>query len=60
MSEIGKNKIDFEKILLDIQFRILNVEWINSIWRPDCIFKNAKVILKTIPFHSEKLNNFRR
>ena len=44
MSEIGKNKIDFEKILLDIQFRILNVEWINSIWRPDCIFKNAKVL----------------
>ena len=25
-------------------YRILDVRWIQHIWRPDCIFKNAKVI----------------
>ena len=25
-------------------YRILDVNWIQNIWRPDCIFKNAKEI----------------
>ena len=25
-------------------YRILDVRWIQHIWRPDCIFKNAKEI----------------
>ena len=28
----------------DADYRILDVNWIKDIWRPDCIFKNAKDI----------------
>ncbi|RZB38992.1 histamine-gated chloride channel [Asbolus verrucosus] len=35
-------------------YRILDVEWLHSIWRPDCFFKNAKSVTfheMTIPNH---------
>ena len=35
-------------------YRILDVRWISDIWRPDCIFKNAKEIdfqTQTVPNH---------
>lgn len=36
------------------EYRILDVEWLHSIWRPDCFFKNAKSVTfheMTIPNH---------
>lgn len=36
------------------EYRILDVEWLHSIWRPDCFFKNAKKVTfheMTIPNH---------
>lgn len=35
-------------------YRILDVDWLHSIWRPDCFFKNAKSVTfheMTIPNH---------
>jgi glycine receptor len=35
-------------------YRILDVEWLHNIWRPDCFFKNAKSVTfheMTIPNH---------
>ncbi|KAH9634370.1 hypothetical protein HF086_010850 [Spodoptera exigua] len=26
------------------EYRILDVDWLNKIWRPDCFFKNAKKV----------------
>ncbi|KAJ8955456.1 hypothetical protein NQ318_003556, partial [Aromia moschata] len=36
------------------EYRILDVDWLHSIWRPDCFFKNAKSVTfheMTIPNH---------
>ncbi|KAJ8923579.1 hypothetical protein NQ315_010158 [Exocentrus adspersus] len=36
------------------EYRILDVEWLHNIWRPDCFFKNAKSVTfheMTIPNH---------
>ncbi|KAG5679501.1 hypothetical protein PVAND_009065 [Polypedilum vanderplanki] len=36
------------------EYRILDVDWLHSIWRPDCFFKNAKKVTfheMTIPNH---------
>lgn len=36
------------------EYRILDVEWLHSIWRPDCFFKNAKKVTfheMTVPNH---------
>lgn len=36
------------------EYRILDVEWLHSIWRPDCFFKNAK----KVTFHEVNYLNF--
>ena len=36
------------------EYRILDVNWLNHIWRPDCFFKNAKRVTfheMTVPNH---------
>lgn len=35
------------------QYRILDVDWLHSIWRPDCFFKNAK----KVTFHEMSIPN---
>ncbi|XP_045518617.1 glycine receptor subunit alpha-4-like [Pieris brassicae] len=35
------------------EYRILDVEWLNNIWRPDCFFKNAK----KVTFHEMSIPN---
>lgn len=35
------------------EYRILDVDWLNSIWRPDCFFKNAK----KVTFHEMSIPN---
>ncbi|XP_063389767.1 glycine receptor subunit alpha-2 isoform X2 [Cydia fagiglandana] len=35
------------------EYRILDVEWLNKIWRPDCFFKNAK----KVTFHEMSIPN---
>lgn len=34
-------------------YRILDVEWLHDIWRPDCFFKNAK----KVTFHEMSIPN---
>lgn len=34
-------------------YRILDVEWLHEIWRPDCFFKNAK----KVTFHEMSIPN---
>lgn len=34
-------------------YRILDVEWLRDIWRPDCFFKNAK----KVTFHEMSIPN---
>jgi hypothetical protein len=34
-------------------YRILDVEWLHNIWRPDCFFKNAK----KVTFHEMSIPN---
>ncbi|CAG7835831.1 unnamed protein product, partial [Allacma fusca] len=40
-------------IKMDDQYRILDVQWLNNIWRPDCFFKNAK----SVTFHEMSVPN---
>ncbi|KAM7364432.1 histamine-gated chloride channel subunit 1 [Cochliomyia hominivorax] len=35
------------------EYRILDVDWLHSIWRPDCFFKNAK----KVTFHEMSIPN---
>lgn len=35
------------------EYRILDVEWLHNIWRPDCFFKNAK----KVTFHEMSVPN---
>lgn len=35
------------------EYRILDVDWLNKIWRPDCFFKNAK----KVTFHEMSIPN---
>lgn len=35
------------------EYRILDVDWLQSIWRPDCFFKNAK----KVTFHEMSIPN---
>ncbi|XP_018320575.1 glycine receptor subunit alpha-4 isoform X2 [Agrilus planipennis] len=35
------------------EYRILDVEWLHNIWRPDCFFKNAK----SVTFHEMSIPN---
>ena len=38
----------------EADYRILDVSWVQQIWRPDCIFKNAKEVdfqTQTVPNH---------
>lgn len=35
------------------EYRILDVEWLHDIWRPDCFFKNAK----KVTFHEMSIPN---
>lgn len=35
------------------EYRILDVDWLRSIWRPDCFFKNAK----KVTFHEMSIPN---
>lgn len=35
------------------EYRILDVDWLNNIWRPDCFFKNAK----KVTFHEMSIPN---
>lgn len=35
------------------EYRILDVEWLHNIWRPDCFFKNAK----KVTFHEMSIPN---
>ncbi|XP_039962955.1 glycine receptor subunit alpha-4 isoform X2 [Bactrocera neohumeralis] len=35
------------------QYRILDVDWLHNIWRPDCFFKNAK----KVTFHEMSIPN---
>lgn len=35
------------------EYRILDVEWLHNIWRPDCFFKNAK----RVTFHEMSVPN---
>lgn len=35
------------------EYRILDVEWLHEIWRPDCFFKNAK----KVTFHEMSIPN---
>ena len=34
-------------------YRILDVDWLHNIWRPDCFFKNAK----KVTFHEMSIPN---
>ncbi|OXA49922.1 Glycine receptor subunit alpha-3 [Folsomia candida] len=38
---------------MDDHYRILDVKWLNAIWRPDCFFKNAK----SVTFHEMSVPN---
>ncbi|ODN03773.1 Glycine receptor subunit alpha-2 [Orchesella cincta] len=38
---------------MDDHYRILDVQWLNDIWRPDCFFKNAK----SVTFHEMSVPN---
>lgn len=43
-----------QKCFLSLHFRLLEVEWLNDLWRPDSFFKNAKQVTfqtMTIPNH---------
>ncbi|KAK0096235.1 hypothetical protein PV326_006034 [Microctonus aethiopoides] len=35
------------------EYRILDVDWLHNIWRPDCFFKNAK----KVTFHEMSIPN---
>lgn len=40
--------------LINLVFRLLEVDWLKNIWRPDSFFKNAKAVTfqtMTIPNH---------
>jgi hypothetical protein len=52
----GIRTISFEIFRLDCvhAFRLLEVDWLKAIWRPDSFFKNAKQVTfqtMTIPNH---------
>ena len=38
------HRLRLPKFEAEDTYRILDVRWIQHIWRPDCIFKNAKEI----------------
>ena len=44
MTSIVNSFIEKYEGCWDADYRILDVNWIKDIWRPDCIFKNAKEI----------------
>ena len=48
------NVIYIYAFVTNLLFRLLDVEWLKSIWRPDSYFKNAKQVTfqtMTIPNH---------